>query len=82
MPSGSVEKNQTAGSAAATTATTTTTKPAATAVADERYAKFIKMQQMLPEDAVRQKMNMEGNCHDIYSIKFENTILFYICSIK
>ena len=72
MPSSSVGKNQTAGAAAAP----------ATTVVDERYAKFVKMQQMLPEGAVRQKMNMEGNSYDIYNIKFENTILFFICSIK
>jgi hypothetical protein len=42
------------------TTTATPVPAAAPAVVDERFAKYVKMQKMLPEGAVRQKMMVDG----------------------
>lgn len=69
LPEGAVrQKMQTDGFSAAdieayfsgTTSNSSNTNTKTTAVVDERYAKFDKMKKILPEAAVRQKMQGEG----------------------
>jgi hypothetical protein len=50
----------TAGAHAAAAPSTAAPAAVASGEADERYAKYVKMQKMLPEGAVRQKMSVDG----------------------